>query len=87
MQPVRDRLVQLENAIHRLLVRRSASAPRLAVGAVFFGFGLLKFFPGASPVEDRLPREGKPLAGRRALKAAHLGGARLKLSTGQEARP
>ena len=56
MQPVRDWLVKLENAIHRVLVRGSASALRLAVGVVFLGFGLLKFFPGVSPVEDLTAR-------------------------------
>lgn len=48
--------MQLENAIHRLLVRRRASALRLAVGAVFVGFALLKYFPSVSPVEDLTAR-------------------------------
>ncbi len=32
-------------------VRHSVSALRLAVGAIFLAFGLLKYFPGVSPAE------------------------------------
>jgi len=35
-----------------MLVRRSVKALRLAVGAVFLGFGVLKYFPGVSPAEN-----------------------------------
>ena len=52
MQSIDDRLVRLENVLHRTLVNYSALFLRLSVGAVFFGFGLLKFFPGVSPAED-----------------------------------
>ena len=34
-----------------LLARHSVTLLRLALGVVFFGFGVLKFLPGASPVE------------------------------------
>jgi len=47
-----DRFIRLENVIHRMLVRRSLDALRISVGAVFLGFGILKFFPGVSPAED-----------------------------------
>ena len=46
-----DRLIRLENIIHRTLVRRSLEALRISVGAIFLGFGILKFFPGVSPAE------------------------------------
>lgn len=46
-----DRLIRLENIIHRALVRRSLDALRISVGAIFLGFGILKFFPGVSPAE------------------------------------
>ena len=46
------RLIAIENALHRWLVGHSAMALRVSVGAVFLGFGVLKYFPGASPAED-----------------------------------
>ncbi len=52
MRSAHDRLVRLENIIHRALVRRSLDALRVAVGAVFLAFGFLKFFPGVSPAEN-----------------------------------
>lgn len=44
--------IRLESHLHRQLVRHGISALRIAVGAVFLGFGLLKYFPGVSPAED-----------------------------------
>ena len=46
-----ERLLHLENLIHHQLVARSVGVLRFAVGAVFFGFGGLKYFPGVSPAE------------------------------------
>lgn len=46
------RFVRLENALHRWLVAYSLPALRIAVGAVFLGFGVLKFFPHVSPAQD-----------------------------------
>lgn len=46
------RIIGVENALHRWLVRHSAMALRVSVGAVYLGFGILKYFPGASPAED-----------------------------------
>lgn len=46
-----DRFVHLENHIHFQLVRHSVTTLRVAVGLVFLGFGVLKFFPGVSPAE------------------------------------
>jgi len=45
------RFIALENAVHRMLVRRSISVLRISVGAVFLAFGVLKYFPGVSPAE------------------------------------
>lgn len=52
MRAVADRLLHVENVIHHALVRHSVVALRIVVGAVFLGFGLLKFFPGVSPAEN-----------------------------------
>lgn len=41
-----------EAAIHRWLMRYSLTALRISMGAVLFGFGVLKYFPGVSPAED-----------------------------------
>ncbi|MFF8346304.1 DoxX family protein [Cellulosimicrobium funkei] len=38
-------------ATERVLTRWSVPALRVALGLVFLGFGVLKFFPGASPAE------------------------------------
>lgn len=52
MSSPRDRLLGIENGLHRRLVRHSIPALRISVGAVFLGFGVLKFFPGVSPAQD-----------------------------------
>jgi uncharacterized membrane protein YphA (DoxX/SURF4 family) len=46
-----DRLTGLEAALKALLERWSVPLLRVALGAVFVAFGVLKFFPGVSPVE------------------------------------
>lgn len=52
MRSLYHRFLHLENVVHHALVRHSVMALRLAVGAVFLGFGILKFFPGVSPAEN-----------------------------------
>lgn len=47
-----DRLAVMEAALKSLLGRWSVHALRIALGAVFVAFGVLKFFPGVSPVES-----------------------------------
>jgi uncharacterized membrane protein YkgB len=47
-----DGFVAIENRLHGALVRHGITALRVTVGAVFLGFGFLKFFPGVSPAED-----------------------------------
>ena len=44
-----------ENAV-RLLSRYSVAVLRVSLGIVFFAFGILKFFPGASPAEALVER-------------------------------
>lgn len=51
MRSAHRRFLAIENRIHHELVLHSISALRIALGAVFLGFGLLKFFPGISPAE------------------------------------
>jgi putative oxidoreductase len=46
------RLAAAEAALKALLERWSIPALRVALGAVFVAFGVLKFFPGVSPVES-----------------------------------
>ncbi|MGH3826567.1 MAG: hypothetical protein ACRDQX_05240 [Pseudonocardiaceae bacterium] len=41
-----------EIAIHRWLMRYSMTALRISMGAVYFVFGILKYFPGVSPAQD-----------------------------------
>ncbi|MCP9489479.1 MAG: transposase [Solirubrobacteraceae bacterium MAG38_C4-C5] len=46
------RIIAVENALHLWLVGHSAMALRISVGAIFLGFGVLKYLPGVSPAED-----------------------------------
>ena len=52
MRSIYPRFLHVENLIHHQLVRHSVSVLRVAVGLVFFGFGVLKYFPGVSPAEN-----------------------------------
>lgn len=52
MTSLSTRLDSLDAAAHRWLVARGITLLRISLGAVFLGFGLLKFFPGVSPAED-----------------------------------
>ena len=46
------RIRALEELAVRWLVAHSIAILRVSLGAVFFGFGVLKFFPGVSPAQD-----------------------------------
>ena len=46
-----ERLVMIEEKLHGLLVRHAIKALRFTVGAIFLGFGVLKFFPDVSPAQ------------------------------------
>ena len=45
-------LQKLDAAIHRVLLSHSIQLLRIVVGLVFLAFGMLKFFPDVSPVEE-----------------------------------
>lgn len=47
-----QRFLHVENRIHHQLVLHSITALRIAVGAIFLGFGVLKYFPGVSPAQN-----------------------------------
>ncbi len=51
MTALGHRFIALENVFHRLLIRHSIAVLRIAVGATFLAFGILKYFPGVSPAE------------------------------------
>lgn len=51
MHRMTDAFTDIENMLHSMLVRHSVTALRVAVGLVFLGFGVLKFFPGVSPAQ------------------------------------
>jgi len=51
MSMLGERLVTIEEKLHGLLVRHAIKALRITVGAIFLGFGVLKFFPDVSPAQ------------------------------------
>lgn len=52
VESLRAKLGSLEVRVTRWLVRWSITMLRVGLGAVFLGFGMLKFFPGFSPAEE-----------------------------------
>lgn len=50
------RATGLVDGLARVLTRHSITALRVALGLVFLGFGVLKFFPGVSPAEELAQR-------------------------------
>jgi putative oxidoreductase len=52
MQAGYKRFLHLENLIHHQLIAHSIAGLRIAVGLIFLGFGILKFFPGVSPAQE-----------------------------------
>jgi uncharacterized membrane protein YkgB len=52
MSRVKDWVLHFENVVHHRLVAHSVTVLRVATGAVFLCFGLLKFVPGVSPAES-----------------------------------
>jgi putative oxidoreductase len=52
MHTIYARFLHLENRVHHQLVLHSITALRIALGLVFFGFGVLKYFPGVSPAQN-----------------------------------
>lgn len=56
MTMLQSSLLRLEARLVGWLARYSIVLLRVSLGLVFLGFGLLKFFPGASPAEDLAER-------------------------------
>lgn len=52
MNKIYTRFLHLENILHHQLVAHSVAVLRVAVGLVFLGFGVLKYFPGVSPAQN-----------------------------------
>ena len=52
MKTAYRKFLHLENQIHHQLVAHSIAGLRIAVGLIFLGFGVLKFFPGVSPAQE-----------------------------------
>ncbi|MGI8903701.1 MAG: hypothetical protein ACR2IP_08620 [Solirubrobacteraceae bacterium] len=52
MSAAHDWFLNLENRIHHQLVLHSIRVLRIAVGATFLAFGILKYFPGVSPAQS-----------------------------------
>lgn len=52
MSRLYGRFLHLENVLHHQFVAHSIAVLRIAVGLVFFGFGVLKYFPGVSPAQN-----------------------------------
>jgi len=51
-----DRFDRLDTSINKWLVANSVKLLRFSMGLVFFGFGILKFFSGISPIESLATR-------------------------------
>ena len=51
-----DRFDHLDTSLNRWLVAHSIALLRIGMGIIFLGFGVLKFFPGISPIEDLATR-------------------------------
>ncbi len=51
MESLFERFDRLDTRINRWLVAHSITLLRIALGRIFLAFGLLKFFPGVSPIE------------------------------------
>jgi putative oxidoreductase len=52
MRSIYQRFLHTENQIHHQLVLHGITMLRIAVGAIFLGFGALKYFPGVSPAQN-----------------------------------
>lgn len=52
MRSLYTRFLHVENHLHHQFVQHSITALRIAIGAVFLGFGVLKYFPGVSPAQN-----------------------------------
>ncbi|MDQ3327289.1 MAG: DoxX family protein [Chloroflexota bacterium] len=56
MHTLFDRFDRLDTRMNRWLVTHSITLLRISLGLIFLAFGVLKFFPGVSPIEDLATR-------------------------------
>jgi putative oxidoreductase len=56
LDTVLDRADAAQAVLQRFLARTAEPALRVSLGLVFLAFGILKFFPGVSPVESLVSR-------------------------------
>lgn len=62
MRDLFERFDRLDTRLNQWLVAYSIPLLRIALGGVFLVFGLLKFFPGLSPIEDLATRTTEALS-------------------------
>ncbi len=56
MRNLFERFDRLDTTLNRWLVANSITILRISLGIVFLAFGVLKFFPGLSPIEELATR-------------------------------
>jgi len=62
MRDLFERFDRLDTRLNQWLVAYSIPLLRIALGGIFLAFGLLKFFPGLSPIEDLATRTTEALS-------------------------
>lgn len=62
MRDLLERFDRLDTRLNQWLVAYSIPLLRIALGGIFLAFGLLKFFPGLSPIEDLATRTTEALS-------------------------
>ena len=62
MRDLFERFDRLDTRLNQWLVAYSIPLLRIALGGIFLAFGLLKFFPGLSPIEDLATRTTETLS-------------------------
>ncbi len=62
MSDLFERFDRLDTRLNQWLVAYSIPVLRIALGGIFLAFGLLKFFPGLSPIEDLAIRTTEALS-------------------------
>ncbi len=62
MRDLFERFDRLDTCLNQWLVAYSIPLLRIALGGIFLAFGLLKFFPGLSPIEDLATRTTEALS-------------------------
>ncbi len=62
MRDLFERFDRLDTRLNQWLVTYRIPLLRIALGGIFLAFGLLKFFPGLSPIEDLASRTTEALS-------------------------